>query len=1066
MISANAYPFLDPKLPLEDRVEDLISRFTVEEKVSLMCQHQAEIPRLGVKPYKHGTEGAHGVAWLGEATVFPQNTGLASTWDPELMRQIGSVIGDEARIFFQKNPVINGLTIWAPTVDMERDPRWGRTEEAYGEDPHLTGELTSGLVKGLQGDHPFYYKAVATLKHFYANNNELNRGWASISVDPRNKREYYLKAFEPAFRKGGAASMMTAYNSINGVPCNLNAEVNEIVKGEWGMNGFVVSDAGDVLGTVNDHHYVDSYAKAVAETVKNGVDSITDDHEISQRALRDALEQGLLVEADLDRALKNTFRVRFRLGEFDPQELNPYAHIDEAKLCSDEHNALALKAARESIVLLKNSGLLPLDKQAARSVAVIGPLVDEAFTDWYSGTPKYRTSPLAGIKAKLAAKAEVVFCEGSDEVRIRSVKTGKYAVIGSGESRGLAAVGEAADSAVVFRLTDWGWGSNTLREPGPNGKFVTETEEGTLAVLADEARGWFVKEAFGLEPDEEGKTRLTTWNGRLVGLQPDGGLAAAGRREAVASLGGIADVVDESGTEGSAEADRFELELVQDGIAAAAAAAKAAETAVVVVGNVPFINGKEEIDRKDITLPPKQHELIKAVCEANPNTVVVIVGSYPFAVNWEDEHVPAILYMSHAAQGLGSALSDVLFGDYNPAGRLPMTWYRSIDQLPDLMDYDIIKGKRTYQYFDGEPLYPFGHGLSYTTFEYSEIHVGSGAEFNGSGAELDGSGEGAGGSSKGAGGSSKGVNGEPGDSAGVRAAVEGSSESAAGGEAAIGAIGGCIIDAGGDIAVSVTVANTGDRFGEEVVQLYVRANESRVPRPLKSLKGFKRIGLEAGESRTVEFTLPAAELAFWDVTRSRYVVESGTYSFFVGSSSQKLQLAGTVTVNGETIPPRSLTEFVAAVNYDDYEGVYLDENVEGGSSIRVKKHPGRGWIAFKDVEFGGHAPGNPGKLTARIACAAQGAALEVRLGAPDGTLIGQSPVPRTGGSQAFTTLEVKLQEEQAVQKAQGLQQVKELQEPQQEQKVQESQVTKGVSGRCDVYLVLHGEVTLSKFRIV
>lgn len=961
MISANAYPFLDPKLPLEDRVNDLVSRLTLDEKINLMCQHQAEIPRLGVKPYKHGTEGAHGVAWLGEATVFPQNIGLASTWDPELLNAIGGAIGDEARIYFQKNPAINGLTLWAPTVDMERDPRWGRTEEAYGEDPHLTGELTSGLIKGIQGDHPFYYKAVATLKHFYANNNEVDRGFASVSIDPRNKREYYLKAFEPAFRKGGAASMMTAYNSINGVPCNLNTEVNTIVKGEWGMSGFVVSDAGDVLGTVNDHHYVDSYAKAVAGSIKSGVDSITDDHEISLRALRDALEQGMLAESDLDRAIANSFRVRFRLGEFDPEELNPYAQVDEAKLCSAEHSALTLRATRENFVLLKNSGLLPLGQNTG-SVAVIGPLADEAFTDWYSGTPKYRISPLAGIQAKLAGSGEVRYCEGSDKVRIRSVKTGKYAVIGSDENRGLAAVGETADSAAVFRLTDWGWGSKTLREPGPEGKFVTETEEGTLAVLADEAKGWFVKEAFGLETDEEGKTRLTTWNGRQVGLQPDGGLAAAGKREAVASLGGLTDVVDESGAEGSAEAERFELELVQDGIAAAAAAAKAAETAIVVVGNVPFINGKEEIDRKDITLPPRQQQLIEAVYEANPNTVVVIVGSYPFAVNWADEHVPAILYTSHSAQELGSSLSDVLFGDYNPAGRLPMTWYRSVDQLPDIMDYDIIKGKRTYQYFDGEVLYPFGHGLSYTTFAYSGLAVGSGA-----------------------------------------------------------------VEAAGSLTASATVTNTGTRFGEEVVQLYIRANDSRVPRPLKTLKGFKRIGLEAGESRTVEFTLPAAELAFWDVTQSRYVVEAGTYTLFIGSSSQQLQIAGTVKVHGETIPPRSLEEYTAAANYDDYEGVYLGENIEGGSSIRVKQQPGCGWIAFKDVAFTGPAE----KLTLRIAAAAQGAAVEVRLGTPDGTLIGVGEVPRTGGAQAFTTLELPVQ---------------------------------GVSGRHDVYLVLKGQVTLSKFR--
>ncbi|GJM83021.1 hypothetical protein HMSSN139_55170 [Paenibacillus sp. HMSSN-139] len=286
------YPYQNPDLPLAERVNDLVSRFTLDEKIELMCQFQTEVPRLGVKQYKHGTEGAHGVAWLGEATSFPQNTGLACTWDPELMRQIGSVIGDEARVYFQRNPEVNGLTIWAPTVDMERDPRWGRTEEAYGEDPHLTGALTTELVKGLQGDHPFYYKAVATLKHFYGNNNEVGRGSDSVSIDPRNKREYYLKAFERTFREGRAGSMMTAYNGINGTPCNLNQEVNDIVKGEWNMDGFVVGDAGDVIGTVLDHRYVESYAEAVAGTIKAGIDSMTDDQPIMFQALRTPWSKG------------------------------------------------------------------------------------------------------------------------------------------------------------------------------------------------------------------------------------------------------------------------------------------------------------------------------------------------------------------------------------------------------------------------------------------------------------------------------------------------------------------------------------------------------------------------------------------------------------------------------------------------------------------------------------------------------------------------------------------------------------------------------------------------------
>lgn len=929
------YPFQNPDLPLEERVNDLVSRFTLEEKIELMCQYQAEIPRLGVQKYKHGTEGAHGVAWLGEATVFPQNTGLACTWNPELMRQIGSVIADEARVYYQRDKAVNGLTIWAPTVDMERDPRWGRTEEAYGEDPHLTGELSTGLVQGMQGDHPFYYKTVATLKHFYGNNNEVDRGWASVSIDPRNKREYYLKAFEPAFRKGGAKSMMTAYNGINGTPCNLNDEVNRIVKQEWGMDGFVVGDAGDVLGTVMDHHYVDSYAEAVARSVKAGIDSITDDQEISFRALRDALEQGLLTEQDLDHALRNTFRVRFRLGEFDPEDRNPYSHVPESKLCAPEHAELSLRAARESVVLLKNDGLLPLNNNMP-SAAVIGPLADEAFTDWYSGTPPYRITPLQGITEKMNGR-KVNFHTGLDQVRLRSAASGQYVTLAD-DNRLLFGTNESSEAA-LFERNDWGWGSVTLRLVS-SGKFVTETENG-LQAIADEARGWFVKEAFGLETLPDGTTVMTSWEGKPVILDEQGRLTI--------------------GADG-AEAAPFMVETVQDGIEAAAAAAKAAETAIVFVGNSPFINGKETIDRPDIVLPPSQQQLIQAVHAANPNTVVVIVGSYPFAVNWEQEHVPSIVFTSHAGQELGRAVADVLYGDYNPGGRLNMTWYKSVDQLPDLMDYDIIKGKRTYQYFDGDVLYPFGHGLSYTRFAYGRLSIS-----------------------------------EP------------------------------VMKADGQVTVSVQVRNEGDRAGDEVVQLYVSANNSRVVRPLKTLKGFRRIHLDPGASETVSFELAAEELAFWDVTRERYCIESGEYSVMVGPSSSQAAETAILQVEGEVIPPRSLSGRVRAVNYDDYSGVFIDECREGGESIRVATESG--WIAFHDVEFSEPVS----TFEARVSGHIRGGELVLATGSPDGPIIGSCKVIPTGGRQAWTTVKASVE---------------------------------AICGRHDVFLILKGEVQVSWLRMV
>ncbi|WP_339221183.1 glycoside hydrolase family 3 C-terminal domain-containing protein [Paenibacillus sp. FSL W7-1332] len=931
------YPFQNPDLPLEERVNDLVSRFTLDEKIELMCQYQAEIPRLGVQKYKHGTEGAHGVAWLGEATVFPQNTGLACTWNPELMREIGSVIAEEARVYYQRDRAINGLTIWAPTVDLERDPRWGRTEEAYGEDPHLTGKLATELVKGMQGDHPFYYKTVATLKHFYGNNNEVDRGSASVSIDPRNKREYYLKAFEAPFREGKAGSMMTAYNGINGTPCNLNHEVNDIVKQEWGMDGFVVGDAGDVLGTVMDHHYVSSYAEAVAGSVKAGIDSITDDQDISFRALRDALEQGLLEEQDLDHAIRNSFRVRFRLGEFDPEERNPYSHVPESKLCASEHAELSLRAARESIVLLKNDGLLPLQRDQLKSAAVIGPLANEAFTDWYSGTPPYRITPLQGVQEKMQDRS-VHFHTGLDQVRLRSAVSGQYVALSSEENGRLLANTAESTNAAVFERNDWGWGSVTLRLAS-SGKFVTETETG-LHATADEARGWFVKEAFSFEALLDGSFMMKNWEGKPILLDEHGRLVVGG--------------TEDTGTP-------FVIETVQDGIAEAVAAAASAETALVFVGNSPFINGKETIDRPDITLPPAQQALIQAVYEANPNTVVVIVGGYPFSVNWEQEHVPSILFTSHAGQELGHAVADVLYGDYNPGGRLNMTWYKSTEQLPDLMDYDIIKGKRTYQYFDGDVLYPFGHGLSYSRFHYSGLSLSQPK-----------------------------------------------------------------ITAEGSVTVTVAVKNEGQLAGDEVVQLYVKAGSSRVIRPLKSLKGFRRIHLAPGASETVSFELKAEDLAFWDVTRDRYCVEKGTYTLMAGPSSSQLPVTAALQVEGETIPPRTLREPARAVIYDDYQGVFLDECREGGESIRLTGETG--WIAFHDVDLGDASV----TFQARVSGHIKGGEIVITTGSPDGPAAGSCKVLPTGGRQAWTTVQSELT---------------------------------GLTGRSDVFLIMQGEVQISWFRI-
>lgn len=914
MSKAVQFPFQDTELDLDLRVKDLISRFTLDEKIESMLQYQPAIERLGVGAYKHGTEAAHGLAWLGEATSFPQPVGLAHTWDTELMEEIGSVIGDEARVFYKRNPEVNGLTLWAPTVDMERDPRWGRNEEAYGEDPELTGELTASLVKGMQGDHPKYYKSIATLKHFLANNNEVDRGSGSSSIDPRNMREYYLKAFEKPFLKGGAQSMMTAYNSINGTPALLHPFVKEVVKGEWGMDGFIVSDAGDVMGIHNDHKYYDSHTPGVVESIHAGIDSITDDADLSKKAIREGLQIGTLMESDLDEALFNTFRVRFRLGEFDPAELNPYASIGEEAFMTEEAKALSLKAAKKQMVLLKNEqNTLPLNKEKLQSAAVIGELGGVVLRDWYAGTLPYKVTPLEAIQKKLAGK-QVQYCDANDRIILTSAASGKKVGVLDGENPPVAMKG----TAETFILSDWGFGSVTLRAES-SGKLLTSDEE-QLTASADEAYGWFVKEILHLLPQEDGTIGISTWNGKKV-TAPNGGTAALAVKE----------TITEVGTE-----EKFKLEVVSDGIAEAVEAAKSADTAIVFVGNNPLINGKEEIDRPGLELPQSQQRLIEAVYEANPNTVVVVVGAYPFTMNWVEENIPAILYTSHAGQEIGNAIADVLFGDYAPAGRLNMTWYKSEDQLTHIKDYDIIKSERTYQYFKGDVLYPFGHGLTYASFKYDNLRL---------------------------------------------SASEISEEDI--------------------ITVRVDITNVSQVSSDEVVQLYIRANESRVKRPLKTLKGFRRIHLSPGETQTVTFELPASELAFWDVTRNKYCVETGSYRILIGRSSADIQVTADIQVNGEVIPPRNLALETRAENYDDYSGVDLDECKESGSCVRSLEDTS--WVLYQGADFGAGSVG----FTGRVSSEFSNAEIEIRLGAPNGKLAGTAQVAARGvqGWQTvFTTL--------------------------------------------------------------
>ncbi|HET8654116.1 MAG TPA: glycoside hydrolase family 3 C-terminal domain-containing protein, partial [Longimicrobiaceae bacterium] len=599
------YPFQDPKLPVERRIDDLLSRMTLEEKIAALSTN-ASVPRLGVEG-SGNTEGLHGVAQGGPSnwgqrnpkptTQFPQAVGLGETWDADLVRQVAAAEGYEARYLFQSARYHQGgIVVWAPNADLARDPRWGRTEESYGEDPFLTGTLAVAFVRGLQGDDPKYWQAASLMKHFLANSEENDRDSISANFDERLFREYYSVPFRMGVEQGGARAYMASYNSVNGIPMMVSPILRQVTIDQWGQDGIISTDGGALGLLISAHHYYPDPAWGAAAGVKAGINQFLDRY---KEPIEQALKEGLVTEADIDHVLRGRYRVLIHLGQLDPPEMVPYRRIGAAgepePWTTAAHRALARRATRESIVLLKNApvesaqnarnegGLLPLDRARLKSVAVIGPRADSVLLDWYSGTPPSVVTPLDGIRAKLGSAVTVTYVDGSDST-------------------------------------------------------------------------------------------------------------------------------------------------------AAANAAKSADVALVVVGNHPTCEGaawakcpipsegREAVDRESIDLAPDQAALVKTVLRANPRTVMVLVSSFPYAIVWAQQNVPAILQMAHSGEEMGNGLADVLFGDYDPAGRLVHTWPRSLADLPPKKDFDIRHGS-TYMYFQYEPLYPFGYGLSYTSFAYRNLRT-------------------------------------------------------------------------------------------------------------------------------------------------------------------------------------------------------------------------------------------------------------------------------------------------------------------------------------------------------
>jgi beta-glucosidase len=899
--------FRDPRLPLSERIADLLGQLTLAEKVALLHQHQAPVPRLGLAAFRTGTEALHGLAWLGPATVFPQAIGLASAWSPELMRRVGEAVGDETRGFHHKDPQRGGLNVWAPVVNLLRDPRWGRNEEGYAEDPLLTGVLATAYAQGLRGEHPRFLRTAPTLKHFLAYNNETRRDTTSSSVPPRVLREYELPAFRAPIEAGAAVAVMASYNLVNGRPAHLSPLINEELRSWTADDVLLVSDAQAPSNVVAPQRYHANHVASHAALVKAGVDSFTEnseDYAPTLDRITAALEQGLLAESDVDGAVRRILTIRLRLGEFDEPGDNPYSEVTEEVINCPAHQELAAEAVRQSVVLLKNDGVLPLPADPG-VVAVVGPLADTLYEDWYSGTLPYRSTVRGGLVDRLGAE-RVRYAEGVDRVALRA-SGGGYLVMAA-DGGAVRASGTTAGEVSWLDVDEWGQGVLTLRAVA-GGRYLTVADDNILVNEAVRPGGWIVRETFEAQPRGAGVVLKHLASGRYLVVGDD--------------LVVRAEV---------AGATVFEVETLRDGAAEAAAVAAGADVVIVVGGNHPMINGRETEDRADLALPPTQDRLLRAVAAANPTTVLVLTSSYPYAVDWADQHLPALLWSAHGGQESGRALADVLFGDAPPAGRLTQTWYASDCELPDLLDYDIISTDATYLYYRGTPLYPFGHGLTYSPVSYSDLQLSD-------------------------------------DS----------------------------VDADGTVTVAVTVTNDGELPTDEVVQLYTRQRRSRVKQPLRRLRGFRRVSLPPGASARVRFELAAKDLAFWDVTRSRWVVEAAEQLVLVGASSTDIRCSATLSVRGERIPARDASHGVRAADFDGYGGIVLvDADPVVGDAVRATG-PG-GWVCFEDVDFAG-----AGALTVTVSRTLPGsAALVARLDDPlDGEPLGTVEVSCDGDRYHF-----------------------------------------------------------------
>lgn len=844
-----------------NRAAEIVAQMTLEEKVSQLMHQAPAIPRLGIPAYVWWNECLHGVARAGQATVFPQATGLAATWDPTLLERVGDAISTEGRakhhdaVGRNSRGMYFGLTFWSPNINLFRDPRWGRGQETYGEDPFLVGKLGAAFVRGIQGSDPERPKAVATPKHFAVHSGpEVDRHRFDARPTEQDFWDSYLPHFETAVREGGAMSVMGAYNRVYGTPCCASTQLlDDILRRRWGFRGYVVSDCWAVSDMVGDHKVFPTMTEAAAASLKAGCDlECGPDY----RHLAEAVQRGLCTEGDVDRALTRVMEARIRLGLLDPpRDVPPMSVVN-----GPAHRDLALQSARESLVLLKNNGLLPLTAAKLKRLAVVGPNADTvtAFMGNYAGEPKQAPTILEALRARLP-HTEIVHVKGVPHTASADPLSPVPDVLLESEGRpGLRAEYfsepflEGAPAVVRQEAGIDFSDIQACHVPGLplsrgaarwSGVFVApDTGRIRLGVRSKEkVRLWI-----------DGRLAVDAWEGKgTTGAEP---LPTEGFKEGTALTGGLVALDLQAGQRVSIRVEYAHAKapsLCQllwdqkafDPTPLVLARVKDADAVVFVGGLHGDLEGEEgefrtplegmstSGDRLTIELPRVQHELVQALHAVGKPVVLVNMSGSAMAMPWEAEHLPAILQAWYPGEAGGEALARVLLGEDEPGGRLPLTFYRTTADLPAFDDYRMAG--RTYRFFEGRPLWSFGHGLGYTTFRFEALRLPK------------------------------------------------------------------RVPATGTVEVAFAVRNTGRRAGEAVPQVYVSQVKAPVGRPLQDLRAFERVHLKPGERRVVRLRIPASTLRRWDVAEKDYVVDPGAYDIHVGTSAADSRLSGRITVTSE-----------------------------------------------------------------------------------------------------------------------------------------------------------------------